>query len=324
MLFKNKKTPMPEVCIDVKKIEYTCDHLDNQANYAIGNCSKPPEEMSLEDTKEWKRVNYICFSGFNEYVAKFKKSNKEKSLNRIHLKLTVHNRAYALLNDAERERWIALSKMHGLLPPYIRDDTIEKLADKSKDAKKGSTPDLCGNFFIDIENIPASLLYVYLSTIRNLREDPGFPKVVIHLVDDLGMNFYGAYVFASRVAIVSTGHHIMDVYRPYGERYTSDREAAISISTKLTAPVRTANCLRRFIHEPEKHDKRKATDNCRLSAAPIINGINKGGYAYMLTLPQFLDENVVRAITSLTDKDFKKHMDAFTNKNKVMEAGKNG
>jgi hypothetical protein len=66
-----------------------------------------------------------------------------------------------------------------------------------------------------------------------------------------------------------------------------------------------------------------ASDNNKLTASPIILGINKEGYKSMLTLSEFLDEDVVKAIMSLSDNEFLKHLNDFTNKkSKALEAGR--
>lgn len=306
------------VCIDISKIDYYCDHLNNQVDYAVGYSDKPIEDMVESDAEHWTMINYVCFSGFGGYVSDYTRENK-KPPNRVYFLLTIHPEAQNLLTDEQRARWITICKMHGLLPSYIKEENLSKSSTK----KDGRRNDIHGKFFIDISDVSPTLLYIYLSTLRNLREDPGFPKAVIHLVDDLGMNFYAAYVFGSRIGITCTGHHILEVTRSYGERYPS-KDAAEHISGNVTASARIAYCLRNFIREPSKFDSNLAKNGLRLSASCMLNSVaGSDVHNYLLTLREFFEEDVIKAIMSSTPEEYERHMKKHLSK-KVKEAAVNG
>ena len=194
-----------------------------------------------------------------------------------------------------------------MLPEYVDENAISdsKLeSDKPDNLYEDiGTTIAQGAIVLDITDITVAQTYLYLSTFRLIREDPGVPTCTIHLVDDCGMNFYAAYVYATKVAMGCTGHHIISLQRTYGSRY--DKE--------LRAPLGLMIGIHRFVDEPKKYDKRTLFSTnygfeCNATIGKISNIETE------LSFQELFDEDVIEAVMAKTDKESQKYLDTYLEK----------
>ena len=203
-----------------------------------------------------------------------------------------------------------MAKEYKLLPPYINAEAV-------KGTKSGTTAN--GVFIIDLKSLTPSLLYVYLSTIRNIREDPGLPKSVIYLVDELGMNFYLAYTFASGVVISTTGHHIMGGRR-YGMANSSKSMTSDEIKEKIKIPLQSAIGLQRLVNDPQKYDDRDILKvGYNFNCCSSITAASK--IEYEASVEELFNDDTIAAAMSKTDNAANKYVNRLTS-SKVKGAGK--
>jgi hypothetical protein len=176
-------------------------------------------------------------------------------------------------------------------------------------------------YILDIKDLTKSMLYIYLSNKRNIREDPGLPKAVLYLVNELGMNFYLAYVFASSIVLSICGHHILNTQRSYGTfKQIYDNRTGCSytpitsaqINEKIETSVATAIGIQRMVNNPNKYDGSNVTKkNSYFSCNSTIHGISK--VTYKALLRELFDDNIIAATMSKTDTEANKYITKFEN-----------
>jgi len=323
-----------KVWIDTKIVNTSCKHLDNKVTQCVFKSdvdpSVVPEGFAKDNSS--KMVVYVCFSGL------IRKIIDTKEVNRMYYKLEVakpnklNPASEFVLTPEERSGWLSLAKEYRLLPPYINEDAIEDIPEKDQKFEKNnmvsdSVPIASGEFIIDLEGLSPSMLYIYLSTIRNIREDPGLPRAVLYLVNKIGMNFFAAYVFSSLATLNSTGHHILDVYRPYGlcketyqqasKTYTSEPLDLKSMEDALFTPIGQAIGLQRMVNnDPLKYDNRDMTKKSGsmggFNCSNTINRISKA--SHLATFQELFDEDIIAAIMSKDDKEANECLKRFTEK----------
>ena len=319
-----------KVWIDTEIVNTSCKHLLNKAIQCVfksdADPSVVPEGFAKEHSK--RMVTHVCFSGLSSQI-------KDARANRMYTKLEVakpqkkNPASKIVLTAEERSSWIALAKEHKLLPPYINEDAIEDIpeGDQHEDrigSVTRSTTIASGEFIIDIEELSPAMLYIYLSTIRNIREDPGLPRTVTYLVNEIGMNFFAAYVFSSMVVLNSTGHHILSAYRPYGlckEAYQPDLGAyaskALDLKTlekSIRVPISQAIGLQRMVNSgPRRYDSRDMLEAIgRFNCNVTISKISK--VKHLASFQELFDEDIIAAIMSENDKEAEECIKKFIEK----------
>jgi hypothetical protein len=207
-----------------------------------------------------------------------------------------------VLSPSERSEWISLAKKYKLLPPYINENAFEDVFDDPN-----AIP--YGEFIIDLEGLSPTLLYVYLSTLRNIREDPGLPKVILYLVGKLGMNFFAAYVLASKIAIDYLGHHIIDISRPYGSNIDLNSQ-----ENSICIPLNRSIGIQRLVNNDAiEYDSRKVMSTTgRFNCSSTIGSISS--IDYTATFQELFDEDIVAAIMSKDDYEAREFINRFEDK----------
>ena len=297
------KAQSKKVVIDTNIVNSRYKHLENSVVYGIFGDNSDINTVSADTKRVFKGGrNDICLYSLLSDIRRSKS-------NRMFFKLTttIPTDAYKsdppILTKEECESWITLAKKYKLLPPYINEEVL-------RETEKGAVK---GTFIIDLnKTMSPALLYIYLSTIRNMREDPGLPKAVLYLVNELGMNFYLAYTFASLVVISGTGHHIVNLSRSYG---LSNGTASMPIiEEKVSIPMKTVIGIQRMLNNPSKYDERALTDkkDCGFNCDSTINSISKVGYQFAPSA--LFDEYVIAAAMSKTDSEADKYLTKFASK----------
>ena len=196
------------------------------------------------------------------------------------------------LTTEEKHRWISMCVEHGTMPKYISSDDIDAKIMKIDITSEGMTP---------------PLLFLYLCSFRYFREDPGFIRSMVYLVDKCKMDYYIAFVVSSRICMNYDLHHSLSVVRKYGEKIPNISE--------LEIPIHTAIGLRRFVNNPSKYDKRDIWSYNpnegfnQFRCAQLIESICKT--KYRCSIPDTFDHNIVKAVNSDTDEEAKKYINDF-------------
>lgn len=330
-----------KVWIDTKIVNTTYKHLINKVTYCAFRSDLDPSVVPEGFAKDnaSKMSTGVCFAGLLNQI-------KNAENNRVYFKLEVAKpkKSYpasgVVLTPKERSGWLSLAKKYRLLPPYIDENTIEDIPEeKQRSTDSGgierSTAIASGEFIIDLEGLSPTMLYIYLSTIRNIREDPGFPRAVSYLVNEIGMNFFAAYVFSSFVTLNSIGHHILDTFRPYGmckEVYQQDSNTYVSealdlkaIEASVSTPIGKAIGLQRIVNsDPLKYDSMGiAKAGYGFNCSNTINKISK--VSYSASFQELFDKDIIAAIMSKNDEEAEKYITRFGSKKnriKYKEASK--
>jgi len=324
-----------KVWVDNKKVNSACRHLNNKVNYALFKSDEDPAVVPENVRKRYPKAEVhgsVCFSGLLGFITGSKANRLYDTLEVMDPK-SVPNNPEVLLKPEERSAWISLAKKYKMLPPYIDENAIIDLPPKKRVSSKAGCYEnstitaAIGNFVIDLVGLSPTVLYIYLSTLRNIREDPGLPRAVLHLVNELGMNFYAAYVFASKVVLDCTGHHVISVQRPYGmvknvydkktNRYTTTPLDINTIGEEINIPLHVAIGLQRVVNNsPLTYDKREVGDVKarigRFNCSDTIEGISKA--TRFTGFQELFDEDIIAAVMSKTDKEAKECIVRFDNK----------
>lgn len=308
------------VYIDTEKVNINASHLQNAVQFSVFKSDSDPSIIpdNIKKLTASCMVKDVCFAQLHTLLENTK-------ANRLYYKLKVLSKGEVrelqrinLLKPQERVKWIRLAKRYKLLPPYINENAVKKDT---------------AEFIIDIEKLTPSLMYVYLSVIRHIREDPALPRAVLFFVNNLRMNFYAAYAFASKLTIDCTGHHIINVQRYYGEfsqKYDEKLGASVSVvnSPSLLDGPKLSLCypigLQRLVNNPKKYDERTVTKGyIRFGCANKIEGISN--INTQVTFQELFDKNIKAVIMSKTDTEARKYLDKFNeyrSKIKYVEASK--
>lgn len=230
------------ITFDIKKISYDKQHV---SNYAVR--FKPwlvDEKFTTESLKSMKSSpTSACYSSF------FKKYTAAAgNINGICTCFLIKPTSGAAVTFEEISRWIELGVKYKMLPAHF---TAEYCITPDEDKKD--------NFYataaIKCEGVKQAILYMYLNTFRELYEDPGFVKSVIYLHDELGINFYAAYVFGSFFNKVGVGHHILPITKSmltYGGTYSKNIKILKSLTkndTNAELDLTIVRALYKFIHD---------------------------------------------------------------------------
>ena len=243
----------------------------------------------LRELGQYKDVNRIMYSVQKNAGDGMKKSKVEKG------KVDPLN-----LDSREMAYWIRICKDNKALPDYVDEQWTE--------GKK---------FVLKIDNtVTPSLMYVYLTCLRSLQEDPGFIRAMIYAITGYFIDFAAAWCLGSRLAISNSGHNIIPIGRIYGRRDAFDiNNAAI--------PIGYAIAIKRFLNNPYKYDtrclrydpsKEKGPDKSRTWASYQIHStlgtacrINKE-----IKAEHLFDQEINDAINSETDEEAQKYLKSYT------------
>jgi len=266
-----------KVIIDSEIVSNAYRHGNNSTKY----CTLTKDD----DIEDKKLTKGYCFSD----LLKMLKNNKEHD--RVHYKMEEDSGQGVKLTKQEKHKWVELCVEHKTMPEYITKDNIDKKV-------------MIIN--VDDENITPSLIFIYLCCFRYFREDPGFIRAVVYLVSKYKMNYYAAFVFASRVCMSYDLHHILGIVRQYAEKF--------DINT-VTVPLHIITGLVRIVNDPKKYDTRGPRDHDagggfnQFRCANRINDISK--VKYNCSLQDLFDKNVLKSVMSSSDKTSKKYLDKF-------------
>jgi hypothetical protein len=251
--------------IDKEIVNFEYVHTSNQAEYYLYYDTRKHVRRGFVSKDPENEINYFrkksaCFREVLGIV--YDKKKHGPGVNRICVIVRNHDeRANPNLTFGERKAWIKLAIKNKLLPEYISTKSIKKdpIGQEKVSVK----------VVLDISDISIAQLYIYLSTLRYIREDPGFVKSVVYLVNETGLDFYAAFVFASASTITYEGHHIIyNATRAYGNRDNDFRKVKFHLAHAIG--------IHDFVNNVSKYDSRKVQNVDRNSSwccASTINNI---------------------------------------------------
>jgi len=266
-----------KIIIDPKIVSNEYSHGANSAKYCTCISTNKIEEENLI------LKHGYCFSDLLGML------ENKKSHDRVYYRME-EDSGQTKLTSEEKYRWISLCVKHKTMPKYVVEEDVDKKI-----------------MIVEIsEDIPPSLLFVYLCCFRYFREDTGFIRAIVYLVDKCEMNYYAAFVLASRICMNYDLHHCLNVTRQYGEKFDMN---------KVTAPLHQMIGLVRFISDPKKYDTRGPKD-CKANGgfnqfrcANTIQEISK--IKHDCLIQDLFDDNIVKAIISSSDEESKIYLDKF-------------
>ena len=259
-------------------LSYSYVHGDNNAQYALFESNKKINKVSKQDFDKDDMYSGVCFSNLRGDV------RDNPNLNYVYVKCKMDHNTAHMISGYQRRRWLKLAIKNGLLPKSVNNKM-------EGDVKE---------YFINFSDLTQAQLYVYLATVRNLREDPGFPISVLYLTKQFGMNFFIAYVLASKVAINAGGHHIIPVGRSYG-----GQEDLLDIDV----PLHMANSLQRFIKNPRRYDTEGIKHKYGFCCGSKISNICKS--KTYIKSKDCVNPLIEKAVMASTTKTFNKFISQF-------------
>ena len=208
-----------------EKVPAAPDSISYQVKYSLFKDENEKIDLKNFDKEKHKTISHVCFSGLLSAL-------DSKNVNRIHVQFDNYNKN----TPSEKKQWLRLAKRHGLTPKYIKQTWLKEKS-----------------FVLDLndKNMSPTLLYVYLSTLRNLRDDNSFIKNVI-IMTDHGINYFIAFAISSMFYIINGGHHILDLRKQYGSKGITSVEDFKKFHFNIGAAI----SLKRYIDDPKKWDDR--------------------------------------------------------------------
>lgn len=199
------------------------------------------------------------------------------------------------LKEEEKHRWLELCVKYKTMPEYLTAEHIDRKVMELEVA----------------EDLTPSLIFLYLCCFRYLREDPGFTRAVAYLVDKCGMDYYAAFVLASRVCLNYQLHHVVSMIREYGEK--PDLE-------KVTIPLHLIIGLARFVEDPREYDPRgprsyKSDGMFNQFQTESIIG-EASSVKHNCMVQDLFDPDILKAMSASTDKESQEYLDTFLAKEK--------
>lgn len=251
-----------------------CTYHDPDDNIRV------PTEKEVKDFEICNFYKGICFVSLRQSMG----IKDGKVPNRV-MYFILNAEGKHVLSPEERVNWIKLGAENGTLPEYI-------LEEDPKDDR----------FVVKLEGISPSLLYVYLSTLRNIQENTQFVRTALTLINIYKMNYVAAFVAASKYNLRNSWHSIVGIGKDYGS----------SVITNLDIPLSVVIGLKRYLKDPTKYDKRKfGSGSSPFNTNLTIRGatrLGKGAASYYCKVNQLLDTTVEKAIQAESDETAKEHM----------------
>lgn len=197
------------------------------------NISKRFSNKKLNSIAE-ERANDVCYSGLRRPIIDNRSNKNNKDFTYLITHIPLNDYPKKTLTATEMRNWIRLSKKYGTLPYYL----VPKHVVGDKKVLKAT-------FRLNsISNFP--LLYVYLATLRYIKEDPGLVKIVLHLVKKYNIDYFVALNVATYHGARQKGHNIMS----NGGSYPKPRPII-----ECTYNLRESLTLKTFVNGPTKYYK---------------------------------------------------------------------
>ena len=205
-----------------------CKHSANNVCYGLSkeelkDLPDSTDEEKIKKSMDIAKFNQACYSSLPGNV-----SSKHRT---VYTQMKFEDKLKKFLSKDEMIRWLELAIEHKLLPEDF-------------DIKKSLQHEgyIVAAFDINKTKL-MSLLYIYLSTVRYIKESPTFVRTVLTLVEDKKLDFFVAITAASYYCMERNIHHVVPISAGY----------------PVPGPYKTAQyalhhakALRIFLDAPEK------------------------------------------------------------------------
>lgn len=200
---------------------------------AIGACFAGILEIAIRH----KDLTHVEYNPFESLTEKSKSAVAGFGYNSVERELLEPQKMYTpALKKKEREKWLHLGKIYGIIPKGRGIDNL---------LKKGIK--------LSLDDSPTKVLGALIH-MRHLWRERGFIKSVLFLMSKTNMDFWQAYVLASRDKLATKGEHTIFIPGHLQRKVGCIEDHDINI---LLLPAL------RIAHEtPERFDKRLIKDLC--------------------------------------------------------------
>jgi hypothetical protein len=223
---------MKDIKFDTKKVIANIGAAKYNVKYYLFFSKDKVGSITPEEVRELDHIysdKSACFFSFmrlrQEFNAKYKKYP-----NRILFVLDFkkHSIKDTHLSETEIEEWMVICKEHKLIPKYIYKDFKET-----------------GFFDVDMTKISKEKLYVYLSSVRYIQDEPFFVRAILHMVNDLKLGFFTSFAVATKFCANNSGHHLLNYSKDYalGHRADSINDTTLAGSFRMDAVSQLAQFL---------------------------------------------------------------------------------
>lgn len=205
---------------------------------------------------ETHRIDYTIYSGKTTLLSEFNRAKDKKTYHnaacfgsmlqymrtsgRYNVKYVVKpdpnagtTKYIPMLTPIEIKKWFQITRLYRLLPKNVRFFSKNSFQ----------------HIIVNMKEWPISLSYMFLVVFRYVREDPGLVRAIVHLVDEVGIDPYAAFVVAHRCCTNTIGHSVLKDVRGYLSEIKADSTFDLALARKL----------RKFVNDPWKYDKRDVT-----------------------------------------------------------------
>ncbi len=189
-------------------------------------------EMSMRKVinKGIKNSNTVCFHSLMKDWINASNNQCAKKINRIVYKFRpAPYCANEKITNELRIKYLMLCKKHKMLPNYV---AVTKVIKHSR-------------IHLVLGRHTRNQLYVYLTVVRQLQDEPNFVYKVMELVKD-GVDFFAAYIVACQLGMSNMNHHFIP---------KEDNTSYIGQSvTEAQIFFRTMWGLYKVLHEDKKQE----------------------------------------------------------------------
>jgi hypothetical protein len=176
--------------------------------YKIHPLNEVPDFSNLSFEK-YKNDGEACYSGFFREYHKNNSPVDCKWMTSVYMAKPFTDDSGEEFSEKHVVRWIELCTKYKLLPPVsLFKYSMGRLyveGNKPKGIDEGNYIKLTYTLFVD--GVFQPTLYMWLDNFRHLREDQGLVMATLYMHDELGIDFYVAYIIASYFNISNVGHH---------------------------------------------------------------------------------------------------------------------
>jgi len=283
-------------------------YSDYWVEYSVFKSDIPPgvvpPDLKEEYLKKHHKIGHVCFSGLPSAASAAKDSN------RLIYHLEIPKAQVKELSPQEKVRWVQLLKANRMLPDYTPENVVEETPEVIKgDSYQRRSSAAEGFYLFDITDALQSIVYFYLTVLRDQRENYGIPKVSLFLAEK-GMDFCAAFGFGHRYGSSGSGHAVINI-SPYGPGYGKPTKYKSNYKPDSLVSLNLLNAMSRFLDNPGAHNKTKLTAGSHWNCYPIIDKINSAKNVVQIDIVDAFNPNVIKAIHAKDDKEFDDHVEAF-------------
>jgi len=259
-----------EIIKETEKIlNHSWEHGHHEVTWRLHtskNKIRVTDRLDIRNMNTGKYHSSICYSGLKHPIT-------AKFYSHLTTVIPIDEKTRKVLTKKEMIDWLILSKKHKMLPHYVAPTKIVTKKDLNVTFKLRSVVNM-------------QQLYVYLATVRYTKEDPGFVKIMLHLVNNLKMDYFLAICVSTYHAAPQKGHNILPM------------SAGYPVSEKVDIhkyDVTLAKALKLFINNPKKYNKYKILQDDSWNMHGMLENIKVG-------------DRLTLAFKELDNKNIKKHL----------------